>query len=271
MQTARSILFIRKPPLITLVVLGGCLVGFAAELLLGDALGEFLLKFGLVPVALVSYFRGVAGANFLNSVMPFFSSLFLHGGFIHLLWNVLYLWMVGEVVETWLGRTRFLVLFLFGAVAELIVRIGAVEMPSGVASVGISGGIASLLGGYVVVLSRLAEESGHGRWSGLVTYWPLVLGALAWFPLQTLNRYLSLAATCQTVDPPAWLGLLSKVRPLLSGRWVEMTSGEAAALGLLTSFFLGVFLLALSGRRGAATSAEAPAVPREEELSVLGA
>lgn len=251
MRGYRRVLFVRQFPVVTGILFVGCLLGFIVELLRGPDLPEFLLKFAVVPVGLVSYFRGVEGATFAANVLPFFSSLFLHGGFVHLLANVFYLWLVGDLVEDWLGRVRFGVLFLFGAAAELIVRIGLSPTPSGLASVGISGGVAALIGGYVVILAKVgAGEDYENRKVMLFSRLPLILGGLAWFPLQLLNGYLALAPTCQTREvtvhqPTAWLGLLS-------------------------SFLLGMFLLSLSGSRSAPTSAEAPAFREEVEISGLG-
>ncbi|HUW57662.1 MAG TPA: rhomboid family intramembrane serine protease [Planctomycetota bacterium] len=237
-------------PLVTLIILAGCLLGFIVEVVLlgsGRGLPDFLVSFGVVPLEVVSYFHGVAGTTFLNSVLPFFSSLFLHGGVLHLLTNVLYLWMVGDVLEVWLGRTRFVVLFLFGSAAELIVRIGVSGVPSGLASVGISGAVAALIGGYAVVVGKaLRKETGEAGFSGLLRRLPLVLGTAAWFPMQLVNGYMQLGETCQTHDPISWLALL-------------------------TSFALGMFLVSLSGRRDAPVSAEAPALPTEEDVSFLEA
>lgn len=244
-------LFISGFPVVTLIMLGGCLVGFAVELVVwftGQPLGDFLVTFGVVPVGLVSYFRSVEGATFLNSVMPFFSSLFIHGGFLHLLTNVLYLWVVGDVLEDWLGATRLIVLFLFGAAGELLVRIGASGYPSGLPSVGVSGAVAALIGGYIVVLSRAVERADRPvSVAAILRRVPLYIGVVAWFPLQLLNRYLAFpAGTCQTREPVAWLALS-------------------------TGFLLGVFLVSLSGPHGTGSSAEATAFRDEREVSAFQA
>jgi hypothetical protein len=73
--------------------------------------------------------------------------------------NLSWLWVVGDLVEDWLGRTRVLVLVLFGAAAELIVRIGLAPSPSGLASVGLSGSVAALIGAFLVILMNGAYET----------------------------------------------------------------------------------------------------------------
>jgi len=239
-------LLARKFPVVTAVLLVGCLVSFVFELCLGSRLAEFLLRFGVVPVGLVSYFNRVPGATFPSSVLPFFSSLILHGGFLHLLLNVSYLWVVGDFVEDWLGRTRFVALVLFGAATELVVRIGLSPSPSGLASVGMSGAVASLIGAFLIVLVRLRRSHEADSHVSFLAYVPVLLALLAWFPAQLLNRRLAIARTAQTYEPVSWLAL-------------------AAAL------VLGMFLLSLTGRRIAATPAVAPAFPKEEAAPVLGA
>jgi len=130
----------------------------------------------------------------------------------------------------------------------LIIRIGTSAPPSGLPSVGISGAVAALVGGYVVLLGKALHEKEKGRpgGGGVLRGLPLMLMVGAWFPLQFLNGYLPLAQTCQTHEPISWLGLL-------------------------TSFVLGSFLVSLSGRRGAPTSAEAVAFPTQEDVSFLEA
>lgn len=206
MRTSSGILVTKRLPLVTMLVLVGCVAGFIVELGVGGRnRSEFVLNFGIVPTSVVAYFAKVEGATFANSLLPFFSSLFLHGGFLHLVTNLLYLWMVGELVENWLGRTRFLLLFLFGAVAELIVRIGVAADDSQIASVGISGAVAAVIVGYVVILVRLkgSHETQSTR-AVILKRLPLILGALVWFPLQLINWFLPLAETCQTSEPVSW-------------------------------------------------------------------
>ena len=230
-------------PVVTVVLIGGCLAGFFVELVLGRRLSDLLVHSGIPPDGLRAYFSGAG--TFVNNALPFFSSLFLHGGFIHLLINISFLWVVGDVVEDVLGRARFVVLFLFGAAAELILRVGVSSQEAAqVPSVGISGSVAALIGGYVVVLNWLGRSSGDAAITRATRLW-LLLGVLAWFPLQYLNTVLSFRSnkgeplTSQTVEPVCWLGLLA-------------------------AFALGVFLVSVSGPRRARTPSEAVAFPNEE-------
>ncbi len=261
MALHRRVLIGTRFPVVTAVIIGGCLVGFIIELLQGKAISDFLQVWGLVPTQLAAYFKQVPGTSFSRSLLPFFTSLFLHGGFLHLAVNLAFLWIVGDVVEDVLGRVRFVVLFLFGAAAEVIVRMGVQPGLSGYASVGISGAVASLIGGYIVVmiwLSRAADEeqkadaaSGGLSPASFAAAVPLssrlslLLGGLCWFPLQLLNRYASLTATCQTAEPVPWVALSA-------------------------CFFLGAFLVSLSGPRhsGTPTPSEAIAFPNEETAPI---
>jgi len=228
-------------PVVTVIVLSGCTLGFVVELAVpAGTRSELVLNFGLVPTSIVAYFSKAAGATFANSLLPLLSSLFLHGGFIHFLGNAFFLWMVGDITETWLGRVRFAVLFLFGIISELIVRMGMTSEPSQIASVGIGGGVAAVMGGYVVILVRLRDPRyRESTWRGALRRLPLILGALTWFPLQLLNGWQSLVQTCQTAEPVRW-----------------------SALG--SSFLLGAFLLSLSGPgRRRVSAPTAPAYPPE--------
>jgi membrane associated rhomboid family serine protease len=238
--------FPKKLPLVTAALFIACLVVFALELCLGRRLPEILVRFAVVPVGLASYFHGVPGATFSASVLPFFTSLLLHGGYIHLLLNLSYLWVVGDFVEDWLGRTRFLVLILFGAAAELIVRMGLSPIQSGLPSVGVSGSVAALIGAFLVVLAKLRQRDPAVLAASFLPHLPVTLALLAWFPAQFLNRCLAITQTTQTHDPVSWPALAA-------------------------SLLLGMFLLSLTGRRIASTPAVAPAFPKEETAPALGA
>jgi membrane associated rhomboid family serine protease len=100
-----------------------------------------------------------------------FSSMFLHGGLLHLLGNMWFLWLFGPSVEDVLGRARFLAFYLLGGVAAAAAHV-ADDPTSLVPCVGASGAIAGVMGGYLVLFPR----------SEVLAVGPLILGGLIPLP-----------------------------------------------------------------------------------------
>jgi hypothetical protein len=209
MRSRWSSVLVLQFPLVTLLIIAACAVGFLLELSRGPELPSFLFHCGVVPIRAAAYFENVPGTTFTNSVVPFFSSLFLHAGWVHLLVNLFFLWMVSDALESYLGAGRYVLLFIVCAAAELIVRCAVASAPPGYPSIGISGAVAGLIGGCFALMARLAPREASGR-SALFALrdLPVLVGPAVWFPLQLLNGYLPITAqeTCQTVET-SWWGL----------------------------------------------------------------
>lgn len=105
------------------------------------------LELGFIPY---EWFHGVdiAPANRLPVPLTVFSAMFLHGGWLHLLSNMLYLGIFGDNVEDRLGHARFLGFYLLCGVVAALVH-GGVHWESRVPLVGASGAIAGILGAYL--------------------------------------------------------------------------------------------------------------------------
>jgi membrane associated rhomboid family serine protease len=184
---------------ISLIVLNGLV--FLYELSLGRHLGRFFFYYGVVPG---NFFRtnywevlGVPGG-----LLPVFASMFLHGGWLHFLGNMLYLWVFGDNVEDRLGHFRFLIFYLGCGIAATALHIFT-NPQSMLPTVGASGAIAGVLGAYVVFYPR-------ARVLALVPilffFQLMELPALIflgfWFVMQFFSGALSLAS--QAVGGTAW-------------------------------------------------------------------
>lgn len=86
-------------------------------------------------------------------LMTLATAMFLHGGWLHLLGNMLYLWIFGNNIEDRLGRIRFVLFYLLAGAVASLVQAGF-GPTSTVPLVGASGAIAGVLGGYVVLFPR---------------------------------------------------------------------------------------------------------------------
>jgi membrane associated rhomboid family serine protease len=133
----------------TLIVLN--VLAFVVELAQGDGLAEFVREWGVVPGRL---FASVMGFTSLPlELATVFTSMFLHGGWLHLIGNMWYLWIFGDNVEDRMGSARFLFFYLSaGFVAALL--HSALIPGSPVPTVGASGAIAGVLGAYALAFPR---------------------------------------------------------------------------------------------------------------------
>jgi membrane associated rhomboid family serine protease len=85
-----------------------------------------------------------------TTILTIFSAMFMHGSILHLAGNMLFLWIFGNNVEDSMGPVRFVVFYLLGGVAALLLQT-AVGPNAAVPTVGASGAIAAVLGGYILL------------------------------------------------------------------------------------------------------------------------
>jgi rhomboid family protein len=135
----RDIIPSRTTPVVTIALITINVLVFLYELSLGRAVDAFTLYFGLVPAAF--------------SWVAVFTSMFLHGGFLHVAGNMLYLWIFGDNVEDRMGHGRFLVFYLLCGVAAALAQ--TITVPDSVVPmVGASGAIAGVMGAYFVLYPK---------------------------------------------------------------------------------------------------------------------
>jgi membrane associated rhomboid family serine protease len=79
-----------------------------------------------------------------------FTSMFMHGGWLHIFFNMLFLWVFGNNVEDAMGRLRFVLFYLIGGLAAIGAQV-AVSPDAQIPTVGASGAIAAVLGGYILL------------------------------------------------------------------------------------------------------------------------
>jgi membrane associated rhomboid family serine protease len=122
------------------------------------------------------------------------TSMFLHGGWMHLLGNMLYLWIFGDNLEKTMGHARFLLFYLACGIAAGLAHI-LVSGGSNVPTVGASGAISGILGGYLVLFP-------HNRVRVLTRGGIVAMPAIAvlgfWILIQFVNGIGSLAVTSET-------------------------------------------------------------------------
>ena len=169
----------------------------------GDAaLAGFIERWGTIPAELSAAVR--AGDWLSEPVLDVFTSMFLHAGWLHLLGNLLFLWIFANNVEDRLGRGLFLAFYLGGGVAAVVAQT-LIDPASEIPMIGASGAISATLGAYAVLFpgARIQSLVFLGFFYQLVAV-PAILVLGVWFLLQVVDGVASLGAATGLDDGVAF-------------------------------------------------------------------
>ena len=137
----------RTTPFVTVSIIVLNVLAFLYELSRGPALDNFLSAFGVIPAQV--YFVAQSEVPIFLVILPFFTSMFLHGGWMHLIGNMWYLWIFGDNVEDRLGHGKFLLFYILCGLGAGIAHT-VLNITSTIPTIGASGAIAGVLGAYLV-------------------------------------------------------------------------------------------------------------------------
>ena len=177
----------RRFPIVTLSIIALNALVFLYEFLLpSNSLEALVYQWGLVPAQLT--------ALQLGAVLRVFTSMFIHGGFMHLAGNMLYLWIFGDNIESALGPLRYLLFYLLCGVGAALGQT-LLDPASRIPMVGASGAISGVLGAYLLLYPRAQVETLLllGYFVRLVRLPALVVLGF-WIVLQLFSGLLSLGA-----------------------------------------------------------------------------
>jgi membrane associated rhomboid family serine protease len=191
-----------RPPVVNVVLIAACVVAFFYELMLGRYLEPFLRAYAFVPLRLFHPAAFDVGLGFNLFTIVF--SMFLHGGWLHLIGNMWFLWVFGDNVEDALGHGRFLLFYLFCGFAAALAQ-ALMDPFSKVPMIGASGAIAGVLGAYFVWFpwSRVKTLVFLGFFVTM-TELPAPIFLVLWFAIQFFSGTLSLAAAGAAAGGVAW-------------------------------------------------------------------
>ena len=181
----------RLTPLVTWALVAACIVVFFWELTFDERDSQALIfSLGFVP----KNFFGPPAAHIPSGIpgwATIFTSMFLHGGFLHVGGNMLYLWIFGNNVEDAMGHARFLLFYLICGVAAALSE-GLISPDSTIPMLGASGAISGVLAAYVLIFPRTRITVIIPL--GILLY-PTKISAFYvvgfWFLLQVLNAFLT--------------------------------------------------------------------------------
>ncbi|HGJ65698.1 TPA: rhomboid family intramembrane serine protease [bacterium] len=140
----------RSTPIMTVSLIIANAAAFIFQLSLGQNLNDFITVYGFVPS---KFFHLISKGNILAGLFPLFTSIFLHGGWFHIIGNMWYLWIFGDNVEDRVGHFRFVIFYILCGVSAGLIH-GFTSPNSGIPTIGASGAIAGVMGAYFVLYPR---------------------------------------------------------------------------------------------------------------------
>jgi rhomboid family protein len=173
----------RTVPVVTYALIALNVLVFFLELSGGD---PFIERWSVVPRRLTQN----PGGDFITV----FTSMFMHGGWLHLAGNMLYLWIFGDNVEDRFGHAKFTLFYFLCGIAATVAQV-AMSASSNIPNLGASGAIAGVLAAYLILFPRGSVRVLMGR--GVVPMPALMVIGL-WIVLQFINGIGSITQSAET-------------------------------------------------------------------------
>ena len=137
-------------PIITYFLIGTCtlifLIQFSSETYQS---GQLFYSYGLIPSVLMGHKELPMDLYAVPAYLTIFTSMFMHGGFMHLIGNMLYMWIFADNIEDNLGPSKFLIFYLLAGIGAAMTQV-FIDTQSQVPMVGASGAIGGVLGAYLI-------------------------------------------------------------------------------------------------------------------------
>jgi len=231
----------RRFPVVTvaLIVINVIVFVYEMTVLFGaggeSGFSELFYRMGTIPYE-ISHQTDVPPPDYVPFWLTWFSAMFLHGGFFHIIFNMLFLWIFGNNVEDAMGRVKFAVFYALCGLVAALAQVG-VDLHEKIPAIGASGAIAGVLGAYIILYPRAKVLSVVP----LIIFWQLIwvpawVLLVIWFALQLIS------------------GLASLGSDLVDVAYFEHIGGFLAGLLL-------VFALAPAARRRGGGAAPPPSGP----------
>ena len=195
-----------RTPIVTRALIAINIVVFIAQLVMQSRGISLIDHYGVIP-SVISAHSGTGTLHSMVWLTPF-SSMFLHGGVVHLLGNLWFLHIFGDNVEDALGRLRFLLFYLAAGGCAVFAQV-VINPDSQIPMIGASGAISGVLAGYLLLYPR----------ARIVTLVPIFiflhfvelrafLFIFIWFGLQLFYAYIALGNISQDAGGVAWFAHL---------------------------------------------------------------
>ena len=179
-------------PIITYFIIGICVIVFLLEISSPNyKSGAIFYSWGVIPASLIHNLQLPDEVYRVPPIITLFTSMFMHGGFMHLIGNMLYMWIFADNIEDGLGKTKFVIFYLLSGIAAALTQV-YMNTESTIPMVGASGAIGGVLGAYIVNYpkAKVLVLIPLGFFSQIVRV-PAIFVLGIWFLLQFVSSALS--------------------------------------------------------------------------------
>lgn len=182
-------------PIFTILIILANIAIFAEELFAPNP-DTFILSYSLVP-STVNLAKPL-------TLLPFFTSMFLHGGFVHIISNMWFLWIFGDNVEGFFGRIWYIIVYLASGLVGNLLQY-SLSPTSSIPMLGASGAISGILGAYYILFPRSKIKSIIFIIIFItIIDVPAIIYLFYWFILQLFSGTIALGAASQTGGVAFW-------------------------------------------------------------------
>lgn len=190
-------------PFITVLLIIANASIFLFELSIGKNLNELFSYFALIP-AKYFYLAADSGVNYIERFYPLITSQFLHGGWLHVIGNLWFLWIFGDNIEDHIGHFKFLLFYLLCGIAAGLTHVYT-NPASPIPTVGASGAVAGVMGAYTILYPRARVLTLIPIFYFIrITELPAFMFLGIWFLMQFFSGAFSLAAGVASAGVAWW-------------------------------------------------------------------
>lgn len=189
-------------PFVNIAFIGLNILAFVWELSAGSNLPALFERYAVIPSNITLSWQ--SGISSVPTLATMFSAMFLHGGWLHLIGNMLFLWVFGDNVEDKLGHVRYVAFYLLCGIAATVAHV-VIDPSSSVPVIGASGAISGVLGAYIVMFPRARVVTLIPIFVFIqVAELPAIVVLGLWFVLQFFNGVVSLGYDTAGMGGVAW-------------------------------------------------------------------
>ena len=192
----------RTFPYVNIAIIIACFLVFLYEVAFESNIDRLFFDWAVVPAELTEYL-GNPGDHPLRVLFTPITAMFLHGGWFHIMGNMIFLWVFGDNVEDALGHFRYLAFYLLCGIAATAAQVW-IDPNSPVPMLGASGAIAGVLGAYLVLYPRATIAALIMPFFFWTAYVPAFVLIGFWFLIQVFNGVASIGYAVGASEGVAW-------------------------------------------------------------------
>ncbi len=192
----------RTFPYVNIAIIIACFLVFLYEVAFESNIDRLFFDWAVVPAELTDYL-GNPGDHPLRVLFTPITAMFLHGGWFHIMGNMIFLWVFGDNVEDALGHFRYLAFYLLCGIAAAAAQVW-IDPNSPVPMLGASGAIAGVLGAYLVLYPRATIAALIMPFFFWTAYVPAFVLIGFWFLIQVFNGVASIGYAVGASEGVAW-------------------------------------------------------------------